>query len=153
MRYTIEKYPKLNKLIVVVAILAIIVNIALYASHQGLETGMEAFSEISIGPSLYYHLGQLYLYITLILFIYLIGIAIKIELLSQLMCVSSLILIVTCYMNLYSLKSVYFGSTEPFQRLLLKVLPLDWVGFALIFILSIFQIVTILHYWFFRHRK
>lgn len=143
------------------AFIALIICLILFAEHHAFEQGWNLASDfwnnttpdspsfsIGTGPSTYGFLIERYLITGFLLVIYVVGELIKKELLSKIICLSSLILIIYQLWGIYNwylllIETFPHYSVDPYFRLINTSTPFVWVVFLIVIVLLIMQIVKL----------
>jgi hypothetical protein len=127
----------------IIAIVVCIINILLAYLFRGFELGHDEGTNMYLsGGSSYGLLANYYTYISLLLLIFTVGKFIRNELLSRVLCVSLLVLAVFQYFTVYLQKSLFFGSTNSFTKLLRETIPVDLISFSLLLFLLALEIIA-----------
>lgn len=143
----------LKKISVIFDLIILMVNLSLQGKHSGFERGFDearkTLTEINFSAGTpYFFLEQQYFYIVLLSLAFLVGKSIKKEILSQIICIASLIWTIYIYWHIYLQKSIVLNHEGTFYDLTRNVVYFDWFCFSLVIILFIIQIVNAFQHYF-----
>lgn len=109
-----------------------------YALHQTESLNFDIY-----GMSGYEFLSNNYIYISLFLLVFLVGGLVRNKILSNAVCISTLLLMFPPYWNIYLQKNLFLKNGLPVSKLLLDSIPIDLISFSLISFLLIYQVIMI----------
>ena len=138
----------LRKISIILALVVLVINVSMSGWHfgfdRGYDYGVKTFTKIfSSGETAYGYLGELYANITGLLLIFLVGRLIKIEILSQIICISSAVWMLYIYWLIFQQKFAVSKDLEAFYKLLNETIPYDWFSVVAISVLLILQIIIL----------
>ena len=138
----------LRKLTITTAIIAICISLYLAGMHKGYVLGMNDYSSFTVSHNVYDSLNMDYHRISncLILFGIIKILNIKDYLIFNIICSALLLLSLLPYKSIYIEKSFRFSNPELINEVLQQSYVFDGVGFSLIVLLVILQIVGIYQY-------
>lgn len=149
-----------KKVSIIFALTVLVIDLFLSGQYLGFDKGyyeaIKTNSEISFsggGITNYTILFEHYAPIVWLLIVYLIGKSIKKELLSQIICFSTLGWIIYLYWQIYFIKTNLFTPSISFNDLIRDTIPLDWISFSLVLVLLIYQIIVAFQYYFGKNHK
>lgn len=139
------------------AFIALSICLILFAEHHAFEQGWDlaggfwnsksqnslSFS-VGTGPTTYGFLTERYLFIGCFFVIYLVSEFIKKELLSKVICLSSLTVIIYQFWDIYNwyellIKTFPYYNTDSYFRLINASVPFVWIVFSIVIALLIMQ--------------
>lgn len=138
----------LKKVPIIIALIALGINLLLAGEHMGYERGYEYTTRLYAkwsfsGGTAYGSLGQYYFSSSTFLLMFVIGRLIKKEVVSQFICTFSLIWIIRSYIFIFQQKYYVSKELDDFYILITETLSLDWFCFSIISALLSIQLFTI----------
>lgn len=132
----------LRRLTLITALSSLFISGLLLGLHQGFAYGASDARGYSFSfETGYEFLVRCYFGICIWLSVFIIGNLIKKEIMSQIICFSSLVFVILPYRLIYQQKNFFYENSETITNVLRATLPLDLVNFSLVSILLIFQII------------
>lgn len=159
----------IKKVLMILALITLLINVQLEGKYSGYEAGIQiskkdyADEQIAQGhnyvyrahPTAYADYAEVYSIIKWLLIAFLIGFSLKKELLSQFICITSLIWTVYEYREIYIHKREIFDILDlqehRFFDIIRETIPIDWICFSIVIILMAHQIVTMFNYWVYKN--
>lgn len=127
----------LKKISGIVALFAFSLNVYLAGLYRGFYIPLPRFELSESGFA-----GDFYFHISFFLLVFILGRLAKNRLLSNIICLSTLSLIIYQYKYIYY-KTLLSDEGGPFSLILRESIPLDLISFSLVLFLLIYQIITV----------
>lgn len=144
----------LRKFSILIALVTCFINVLLAGLHRGYYLGSSETIGFRIIGDAYELLAGCYTYICVFLFVFFVGKLVKKKVISQIICLTSLILIIFPYWTLYLQKSFFFSDPDTITSVLREAILLDLISFSLVLILLVIQIITAFQNYFeWKHRN
>ncbi|HLL99522.1 MAG TPA: hypothetical protein VK400_00570 [Pyrinomonadaceae bacterium] len=137
----------LGKCSLTLVLVAVMLNAAAFGMHLGFEEGYDYANGSLLGLSFigftrYGYVAGLYGFAALLLLAVWAGKLIKKELVSQLVCLPSLVWILFIYRQVLQQKYDFNQELASFHRFLTATISLDWLSVLIISVLLVIQIIS-----------
>lgn len=130
----------LRKLPITLQIAILLLSMLLLILHTGFEYGIVNPVFIISGENVHEFITRCYISICVWILIFMMSKLIRKEIVSHIICFSSLFFIILTYKLVYAEKNLLFQNAETINDFLRLTLPLDVLNFSLVIVLLIVQV-------------